>query len=49
MKCFSYFIGKGGVGKTTLKNIAASYFAYAKQMNVKVVDKALDHYTKHIK
>ena len=38
MKYFSFFSGKGGVGKTTLTIMAASFFAYYKKRKVKVID-----------
>ena len=38
MKYLSFFNGKGGVGKTTLAILAASFFAYAKNLKVRVLD-----------
>lgn len=38
MKCISFFSGKGGVGKTSYTIMAASYYAYAKQKKVIVID-----------
>ena len=37
-KAFSFFNGKGGVGKTTLTILFASFLAYARHLRVKVID-----------
>lgn len=38
MRYFSFFNGKGGVGKTTLAILAASFFSYEKGLKVRVLD-----------
>lgn len=38
MKVFSFFSGKGGVGKTTLTILLASYLAYFLNLKVLVID-----------